>query len=343
MAQSVTFDDFLQAPGLILDVRSPAEFAQGHIPGAVSFPLFSNDERVEVGTCYKQQGREQAVELGLEIVGPKLAQFVSTAKELAPSREVRVHCWRGGMRSGSMGWLLETAGFAVTLLDGGYKAFRRWVRSTLATPKPIMTLGGMTGTGKTDILQALAAEGEQILNLEDLAHHRGSSYGSLGLPEQPSNEQFENRVAIVWSAMTAERLVWVEAESRRIGLCRVPDELFEQMVNAPVLQVERSRPERIAILLEVYGQADPEQLIAATERLKKRLGGDRTQQAVDFIREGNLAEAIDIVLDYYDKSYQYDLNRRDVTVYSVDVTNRMNTEITTLLCEKAKFYFPDFY
>ncbi|OLP18445.1 tRNA 2-selenouridine(34) synthase MnmH [Leptolyngbya sp. 'hensonii'] len=320
MSQTLCISEFFQVPGVILDVRSPGEYEQGHIPGAVSFPLFSNAERAQVGICYKEQGRELAIELGLELVGPKLAGFVQQAKALASDRQVRVHCWRGGMRSSSMGWLLETAGLQVTLLEGGYKAFRRWVLAVLAEPRTIFTLGGMTGTGKTALLYALADRGEQILDLEKLAHHRGSSYGRLGLPPQPTNEQFENKVALAWAALQPDRPVWIEAESRRIGLCRVPDPLFQQMFSAPVLQIERPRSERVALLLADYGQVDRDGLIAATERLRKRLGGLATQEAVDAIRRGDLAPAIERVLDYYDSTYRYDLQKRGVPIYPIEVT-----------------------
>ncbi|MCS6811972.1 MAG: tRNA 2-selenouridine(34) synthase MnmH [Cyanobacteria bacterium] len=337
MSETVTIDDFFRAPGVILDVRSPAEYADGHIPGAVSFPLFSDEERALVGTCYKQQGRDLAIELGLELVGPKLATFVRQAKQLTADRTLRIHCWRGGMRSSSMAWLLETAGFSTTVLTGGYKAFRQWVRQTLAIPKPILTLGGMTGTGKTAVLTALAALGEQVLDLEAYAHHRGSSYGSLGLPPQPTQEQFENHVALAWAALDAQRPIWIEAESRRIGLCRIPDELFQPMMRAPVVQIVRSRSERIALLLAEYGSADPEGLVAATERLRKRLGGLRTQQAVEFIRTGQLAAAIDLVLDYYDKTYTYDLQKRQVPIYTINATGLDAQQTAQLLTEKAAF------
>jgi tRNA 2-selenouridine synthase len=318
-------------------VRSPAEYEQGHIPGAISFPLFDNDERSRVGICYKHQGRDAAVELGLAIAGPKLASFVAQAKRLAPNRILRIHCWRGGMRSGSMAWLMETAGFQVSLLDRGYKGFRQWVRSTFATPKPILTLGGMTGTGKTVILHALAEQGEQILDLEHDANHRGSSYGNLGLPPQPSTEQFENLVAVQWVNVDHKRPVWIESESRMVGTCRVPDELFSQMVTAPIFQVERSRSERIARLLEAYGSSDREQLIAATERLRKRLGGERTQAAISFIQQGNLVEAIELVLNYYDKTYLFDLHRRDVPIYPVNVSGLSAAKSAALLIEKVQF------
>ncbi|MBW4473644.1 MAG: tRNA 2-selenouridine(34) synthase MnmH [Stenomitos rutilans HA7619-LM2] len=336
MPQTLPIADFLAAPGAILDVRSPAEHEHGRIRDAISFPLFSNEERAQVGTCYKQQGRDEAVELGLSIVGPKLTSFVTQAKTLSPDRVVRVHCWRGGMRSGSMAWLLETAGFQVTVLDRGYKGFRHWAHAVLAEPKPIVTLGGMTGTGKTLILNALKAQGEQILDLEHLANHRGSSYGNLGLPPQPSTEQFENLIAIEWSQLSRDRPIWIEAESRMIGSCRVPDDLFQQMVAAPVLQVERSREERIHLLLEDYGAVEPEALLEATVRLKKRLGGDRTQQAVDCIQQGNLAAAVDLVLDYYDKAYRYDLKRRQVGIDSIDVTGLTDIEVAKTLVERSR-------
>ena len=339
MPQALSPDEFFNASGIILDARSPAEYAQGHIPEAVSFPLFSDDERAQVGTCYKQQGKEVAIELGLTLVGSKLTQFVQTAKKLAGDRPVRLHCWRGGIRSSSLAWLLETAGLEVCLLEGGYKAFRQWVRSTLAITQPIVTLGGMTGTGKTILLNALADRGEQILDLEHLANHRGSSYGSLGLPPQPTNEHYENLLAVQWTRLDRDRPVWIEAESRRVGSCRVPDEIFLQMVESSVVQVERSRSERIDILLEVYGSADPEELISATERISRKLGGQNAQMAIAHIRQGDLAPAIDLVLNYYDKSYLFDLKKREVSIHPVDVSKLSIAESVDRLIEMSREIF----
>jgi tRNA 2-selenouridine synthase len=335
MSASLPIASFLNTPGIILDVRSPAEYEQGHIPGAISFPLFSNEERAIVGTCYKQQGREQAIELGFEIAGPKFSEFVRKAKQLAPDRQVRVHCWRGGMRSGAVAWVLGMAGLQVTTLEGGYKAFRRWVLSRFDVSKPILILGGMTGTGKTAILNELARQGAQVLDLEALASHRGSSYGSLGLPPQPSNEQFENLIAVQWMAFDAAKPIWIEAESKRIGICRIPEPLFQQMNRSPVLEVHRSRSERLAALVEVYGTADRQELITATERIRKRLGGLRTQQAVEFIQQNQLAAAFDIILDYYDKTYTYDLKRREVSIYPIDLAGYSPAASAKLLAEKA--------
>lgn len=320
MPQLLSITDFWQASGPILDVRSPGEYIQGHLPSAVSFPLFSDDERAQVGTCYKQQGKETAIEMGLELVGPKMAGMVKQAKVLAPERQVRLHCWRGGMRSGSVGWLLETSGLDVTLLSGGYKAFRHWVRTTLATPRPLIVVGGMTGTGKTDILHALRELGEQVLDLEGLANHRGSSYGALMLPPQPSTEQFENLIAEQWVKFDPQRPVWIEAESRRVGTCCVPNEIVVQMEAAPTLEVMRSDAERLGILVGVYGQAQTDELVAATERLHKRLGGLRTQEAVQHINRGELAEAAAMILTYYDRTYRHDLVRRGKQIPQVDVS-----------------------
>lgn len=340
MPQSVEPADFLTTPGIILDVRSPAEFAQGHIPGAVSFPLFTDTERAQVGICYKQQGRDAAVELGFAIAGPKFAGFITHAKTLAPNRCVRLHCWRGGMRSEAVAWVLEMAGFTVSTLIGGYKSFRRWIHTTLQTTRPILILGGMTGTGKTVILTALTEAGEQVLDLEAIAHHRGSSFGSLGMPPQPTNEQFENDVACIWAAFDPHQPVWIEAESKRIGICRIPESLFQQMEQAPVLEIGRSRSERLSLLVEMYGSATTEELIAATERIRKRLGGLRTQQAIELLRQRQLRGAFDIILEYYDKTYTYDLNRRNTPLYSINLSGLSTSQSVDLLTQQSQKIIP---
>jgi len=337
MPLSLPIADFLTASGPVLDVRSPAEYAQGHIPGAISFPLFTDAERAQVGTCYKQVGRDAAVELGFAIAGPKFAGFIQQAKDRVEghSRQVRIHCWRGGMRSGAVAWVLEMAGFEVTALVGGYKAFRRWVLESFAEPRPIVILGGMTGTGKTDILQALSHQGEQVLDLEGLANHRGSSFGALMLPPQPTNEQFENEAALQWTRFAPQRRVWIEAESKSIGRCRIPSPLFTQMDEAPILEVVRPLDERLALLVDLYAQAPVEDLITATERIRKRLGGVRTLEAIALLQSRRFAEAFEQLLAYYDRTYQYDLQRRSVPRYPIDMTGYSPTEGARILIEKA--------
>ncbi|MGF1494140.1 MAG: tRNA 2-selenouridine(34) synthase MnmH [Microcoleaceae cyanobacterium] len=326
MSQPLHPKELCQPSVPILDVRSPTEYAAGHVPGAISFPLFTDQERAQVGTCYKHQGRNRAVHLGFRIVGPKCADFITQAETLAPNHRVYLYCWRGGMRSSAVGWVLEMAGFEVSVVIGGYKAFRRWGAALLKEPQKMIILGGMTGTGKTAILDELDALGSQILNLEELANHRGSSYGALGQAPQPTNEQFLNLITAQWSKLQRDQPVWIEAESKRIGTCRIPEELFQQMQTAPVVEIQKSRPERLQRLVQDYGEFSPQDLVAATERIRKRLGGARTQTAINLIQAGKLTEATDLILQYYDKAYQHDLEQRSTSHHSVDLTDCLPLE-----------------
>ncbi len=311
MTRELDLQSFLHCPGTILDVRSPAEFAQGHIPDALNMPLFSNEERVLVGTAYKKQSKEAAIELGLKIVGPKLADFVVFAKQHTQGH-AKVHCWRGGMRSASVAWLLQTAGLPTVTLKNGYKAFRRWTLDILnsISSYQLHILGGMTGSGKTQKLRQLKSNKEQVLDLEALAHHRGSSYGMLGLPPQPSQEHFENLIATQWASFDPKGIVWIEDESRLIGHCKVPDPLFNLMRTSPLYLIERPLQERLDLLCAEYGTHPPQHLIDATERIRKRLGNARTNSALDLIRQGRMREAIEIILHYYDDSYNQGLAKR---------------------------------
>lgn len=341
MVKRLEIEDFLGAPGPMLDVRSPGEYEQGHIPGAISYPLFTNEERAQVGICYKQQGRDAAVELGFDLLGPKLGDLVRRAKAIAPNRVLRVHCWRGGMRSGGVGWGLQMAGFQVATLEGGYKSFRRLGREVFRAPRNLIVLGGMTGTGKTQILHALATLGEQVLDLEGLANHRGSSFGNLDLPPQPTTEQFENLICDRLTQLDPTRPVWIEAESKRVGTCRIPQELFQLMDAAPTLEIVRPLEERLDILVQVYGETSRDGLIAATQRIRKRLGGQRTQAAVELIQQEQPREVCKIVLDYYDRTYRYDLERRQKVIPQVDVTGQDPAAAARLLIEKAPFLVPN--
>ena len=318
-------DEFLkQAATLpVIDVRSPGEFAQAHVPGAVNIPLFDNDERAKVGTRYKQAGKDHAVVTGLEFVGPKLADFVRQSRKLSNGSggQVLVHCWRGGMRSGSFAWLLQTAGLTPATLVGGYKAYRNTVLSAFAEPRNLMILGGKTGSGKTDILHELAAQGEQIIDLEGLANHKGSSYGAIGQLPQPSSEQFENLIFVDWQRLDRGRRIWLEDESRNVGSCFVPMPLWQQMRAAPVAFVDVPKPVRVARLVREYTGIDHELLIEATERIRKRLGGKTTQLALDALAQQDYATVADLTLDYYDKAYLYGLSQRNQeNVFPIDIS-----------------------
>lgn len=297
---------FLQTLGPIFDVRSPAEFIQGHIPGAHSLPIFSNAERAEVGTLYKQKGKEAAVMHGLDIVGPKLRNFVTKAKEIAGfERNIRLYCWRGGMRSSSMAWLMETAGFHCKVLSGGYKSFRNWALEQFHKKYLLTILDGLTGSGKTDYLQSLTQQGEQVIDLELIANHRGSSFGHLGMDQQPSNEHFENILAYQLSQYNKKKPIWVENESRTVGKCHIPQQFKQQMCEAPKIWLESPKEKRIQLLLSTYGNYPKDELISATKRLVKKLGAVRTQEIVNCITQEKIETAISLLLDYYDKTYLY--------------------------------------
>ena len=308
-------DEFLkQAATLpVIDVRSPGEFRQAHIPGAVNIPLFDNDERAKVGTRYKQAGKDHAVLMGLEMVGPKLADFVRQSRKLSNGSggQVLVHCWRGGMRSGSFAWLLQTAGLTPAILTGGYKAYRNTVLTAFAEPRNLLILGGKTGSGKTDILHQLAQQGEQTIDLEGLAHHKGSSYGAIGQLPQPSSEQFENLIYGDWLTLDSSKRIWLEDESRNVGSCFIPMPLWQQMRAAPVAFVDVPKAVRVERLVREYTGIDHELLIEATERIRKRLGGKVTQQALDALLEHDYATVADLTLDYYDKAYLHGLSQRN--------------------------------
>lgn len=313
-AKAVDVDAFLSSPGALFDVRSPAEYAHARIPGACSLPLFSNDERARVGTLYKQAGHDEAVMLGLEIVGPKLASLALQARQGAFDGYAKAYCWRGGMRSGSMAWLMDTAGLHTLTLKGGYKAFRRWVLANLQLPAKLRLLGGLTGSGKTRMLQILKVRGEQVLDLEALACHRGSAFGSLGMPVQPSNEQLENELAWQWSRFDLSRPIWVEDESRMIGCCKVPDALFAAMRRAPMYIIDRPVEERLDRLLNDYALLDAKELLACVQKLAGKLGRERVGKITALILEGEMRQAMQLVVGYYDTAYRYGVERRQQPV-----------------------------
>ncbi|MBA3814919.1 MAG: tRNA 2-selenouridine(34) synthase MnmH [Parachlamydiaceae bacterium] len=333
MAEIFSFSEFFNKAGVIFDVRSPAEFSHASIPGAVNLPLFSNQERAIIGTLYKQKGKEPAIQLGLELVGPKIASFVSQAKNLNQLGIAKIHCWRGGMRSEAMTWLLNFAGIKSIQLNGGYKAFRKWTLKQFSQPYKFIVLGGMTGCGKTSILQALKESGAQTIDLEFLAKHRGSTYGHLGFNPQPSNEQFENDLAFQLYQLDVQQPIWIEDESHCIGACHIPNSIFAQIVQAPLILIETSLEERIDRLLNEYGLTNKEDLILASTRISKRLGSQRTRELIEAIQKNHLRDAIALVLQYYDKTYAHAITRRAQSIFTIQNTCLSPTEWSHQLLE----------
>ena len=312
MAQRLVIEDFLEKTASlpVIDVRSPSEYRHACFPGAISLPLFNDEERAKVGTLYTKVNRQSAVVQGLEYIGPKLSGFAKKGIQLAKQNQAMLYCWRGGMRSESMAWLFETTGIQCFVLEGGYKSYRRYVLESFSRKFNFIVLGGYTGSGKTELLEKMAEMGEQVIDLEALANHRGSAFGSIGMDPQPSNEQFENLLFAHLDKLNPEKPVWVEDESRNIGVNIIPAALFEQIRKAPVLVADVSGKERTERLVSYYANSGKKQLIEAIQKITRRLGGAASQKAIKSIENGDYAGAALLALGYYDKTYSYGLNTR---------------------------------
>jgi tRNA 2-selenouridine synthase len=323
----------------ILDVRSPAEYHHAHIPGAYSLPLFTDEERKVVGTAYKQQSREIAIKIGLDYFGPKMRFIVEAAENLVKSRQslvnsnftatdsrpgtpnsqlptpdsrlILLHCWRGGMRSAAIAWLLDLYGFKVVTLIGGYKKLRHYIIESFQHPFQFKILGGYTGSGKTEVLHQLQQQGETVIDLENLANHKGSAFGNLGMPKQPSQEMFENLLGIALrKQMLLNKPIWLEDESQRIGLVNIPQALWNNMRQSPIFFLDISFEERLQYIVQWYGMQDKDRMQDAIIRIQKRLGGLETKTAIAHLQENNIIECFRILLKYYDRYYQKSLNNR---------------------------------
>lgn len=302
----------------IFDVRSEGEYLHAHIPGAYSLPLFNNDERKIVGTAYKQESKQKAIKIGLKYFGVKMVKMVEAVEKITEetaTKTVLVHCWRGGMRSAGVAWLLDLYGYKVYTLVGGYKTYRNWVLNQFDVNYPIQIIGGYTGSGKTDVLKELSTRGEQIIDLEGLAHHKGSSFGALGQPPQPSQEMFENLLAKELSVkaplLESSKLLWLEDESQRIGEVNIPTIFFKQMRAKKVFFLDIPFDERLKYILQGYGKFTKEHLVNAIIRIKKRLGGLETKTAINCLIEDDTIGCFAILLKYYDKGYEAGSQKRE--------------------------------
>jgi tRNA 2-selenouridine synthase len=329
--QRLTIQDFLSGckNNLVLDVRSPGEYNHAHMPGAISLPLFTDEERKVVGTLYKQKSRQEAIKAGLDFFGPKMRAMVETAEEKTgsstgnTSAPVYIYCWRGGMRSGAVAWLLDLYGFRVYTLAGGYKSFRKYVLDSFEKPYPFRILGGYTGSGKTEVLYTLEKNGEQVIDLEKIACHKGSAFGAHNMPAQPSQEMFENQLALELKALdalqskdsflasTEEISIWLEDESQRIGNLNIPQGMWLAMRTAPLFFLEIPFEERLDYIVQDYGSCHPDKLIDAVNRISKRLGGVESKKTLEHLANNEIKEAFRILLHYYDKRYEKGLNNRE--------------------------------
>ena len=333
----------------LIDVRSPGEYKHAHIPGAYSLPLFTDEERKIVGTTYKQQSREQAIKIGLDLFGPKMRKIVEEAGSIISQQStvhksegsaqdpsgvlstdncVLIYCWRGGMRSAAIAWLLDLYGYKVYTLIGGYKKFRNHVLDTFRLPFPFKILGGYTGSGKTGLLITLKQRGEKIVDLESLANHKGSAFGNIGKAKQPTQEMFENVLALQLRGLVQSNdspikndshsllpiehsPIWLEDESQRIGHVNIPNELWKNMRRSPVYFIDIPFEERLKHITEEYGSLDKQQVIEAILRIREKLGGLNAKNAILLLEEENTIESFRILLEYYDKFYLKALHNRE--------------------------------
>ena len=342
--KSFELNEFRESKGPIIDVRSPDEYYKGHMPDSINIPLFNNEERAIVGKNYKINGKQNAIIKGLEIVEDKLDDLISKFIIANKSYFInsnnnslynfKIYCARGGMRSQSIYWLLNNLNFSAVLLRGGYKNYRSTVLNKFNEDIKMTLIGGKTGSGKTKILNILRNNNYQVIDLEFLANHRGSTFGSLGMKDQPTNEQFENLIADELNNFDSKKDIFIEAESANIGKCRIPHELFKKMQISPRIELIRSEKERIKELIQTYSIYSKNDLIDAIRRITKRLGTERTNFAIKSVEDEDWNNVCKSVLAYYDRCYEYELrDKKDIQVLNINELNE--NKIITLMIKKG--------
>ncbi len=310
---AVTLDEFLtlrnELP--VVDVRSQGEYQQGHIRGSINIPLLNNEERIAVGTDYKQKGQQEAIKTGFRLVGPRLSEIISETERLIPNKEFLVHCWRGGMRSNNFCQFVGMAGMKTHSLRGGYKAYRSIALESFKKPFNLIMLTGCTGSGKSEVLRALKSKGEQVLDLEGLANHKGSAFGGLLMPPQPTTEQFQNELFEEIFLLDSDKRIWVEDESIAIGKIFLPTDFWKTMNRAPLVKMDVAKEIRVQRLVDEYGSADRDEFLTIMGKIVTKLGGQHYNHAKEKLLSDDMNSTIDILLTYYDKAYLRSIEKRN--------------------------------
>lgn len=300
----------------IIDVRSESEYALDHIPGAINCPVLNDTQRIEVGTLYKQTSAFEAKKIGAALVAENIAlhlqqKFRDQPRDWKPL----IYCWRGGNRSGALAHILAKIGWPVHQLDGGYKEYRRFITQQIdqqAQTLSFQVICGPTGSGKSRLLQTLAAQGAQVLDLEKLAAHRGSVLGHLPTESQPTQKMFESRIWHTLRHFVADRSVYVESESKKIGNCRVPELLMEKMRASPCIALELSAESRVQLLMEDYAHfvEQPHLLSVQLDHLLTLHGREKIKRWHAMAESGDLTNLVhELLTKHYDPSYLRSIQR----------------------------------
>lgn len=308
MPESVSFSPELLDSHCIVDVRTPLEFEEDHLPGAINVPILTNEERVEVGTIHKQIGPKQARMRGLELTCGRFATMVQEIIDKADGRPVIVYCWRGGLRSRSMAILLEAVAYPVRQLRGGYKAYRAIVNDyfeLFTPPAPLIVIHGMTGVGKTTFINGLDQQKWTSIDLEGLANHRGSAFGAIGLEQTLSQKRFDTLLWDQFRRAPADRPIVLEGESPRIGKISLPGNLYEVMANGKRVWCSASLEIRVQRLAAEYAfQEYRDSMYEALTRIKKKLGGPHYTELHGMLENWDIPGLIKGLIEYYyDKLY----------------------------------------
>ncbi len=300
----------------IIDVRSESEYALDHIPGAINCPVLNDAQRIEVGTLYKQTSAFEAKKVGAALVAENIAlhlqqKFRDQSRDWKPL----IYCWRGGNRSGAMAHIFAKIGWPVHQLDGGYKEYRRFITQQIdqqAQALSFQVICGPTGSGKSRLLQTLAAQGAQVLDLEKLAAHRGSVLGHLPTESQPTQKMFESRIWQTLRHYVADRPVYVESESKKIGNCRVPELLMEKMRASPCIALELSAESRVQLLMEDYAHfvQQPHLLSVQLDHLLTLHGREKIKRWHAMAKSGDLTNLVhELLTEHYDPAYLRSIQR----------------------------------
>ena len=330
-SKSEELEKFMNLKGLLIDVRSPGEYYKGNMPNSINIPLFDNEERSIIGTIYKKYGREKAVIKGLEFIANKIENtvnilfetinFYKSKNDNLEEPNIKIYCARGGMRSQTICWLLDKYNMKSITLKDGYKSYRKSTLDSFKEEWELVVIGGKTGTGKTKLLKLLDDSNYQIIDLEGLACHRGSTFGGIGMNKQPSNEQFENMIAEKLKGFRKYKKIFVEAESANIGKCKIPHEFYNQMKTAKRIEIIKSKSNRLEELIKTYSIYDEKDLKEAVLRIKKRLGPQRTKIAINSITNKDWKSVCESVLEYYDKCYEHEkIGKKNIKI--LDLTDQ---------------------